>query len=339
MKICGGFLFVIEFFLIFARIFANSRFMAEDFTIRPNQADSGLQTRQFDEFVPDIGSKHRQESQMMSMQQAYGVACPSCGAVNESEALFCASCGKPLRMGVCPKCGSEIEADADFCEICHHYIKSDVCSFCGAHLSVGEMYCHECGSPVGGIVCPVCNTLNDFAFCKQCGTPLTEEAKALAEEMKHHPDYQLLQDTAKELEELSVQIPYKTERDVVRDQMNDKLRERVLTLLAQDKGVPNPIIPPKQNKRLSQEELKKMKEERSRTLTEILDRMAVPAQPSAVKVRNYAMAQKPIGVKLAWVCNWKHAMHSSPCGCAKPQLGGKWVILGKKNNEEIKDDK
>ena len=92
---------------------------------------------------------------------------------------------------------------------------------------------------------------------------------------------------------------------------------------------------------MTKEEFKKkvkMKEEKMKLVTEILDRMAVPALPSPVKARNYAMAQKPAGVRLAWVCNWKHAMHSSPCGCAKPQLGGKWVILGKNNQEKIKDD-
>lgn len=202
----------------------------------------------------------------------------------------------------------------------------------------GEIYCPECGNPRGGLVCPVCNTLNDFAFCKQCGTPLTEEAKVLVADMKKLPDYQQLVVMAREMEELDMQIPYTSERDIVRDQMNDKLRERVLMLLAKDKGVPNPILPKRETKKLSKEELQKQKAEKMQLLTEILDRMAVPALPSPVKARNYAMAQRPAGVRLAWVCNWKHAMHSSPCGCAKPHLGGKWVILGQNSNEDIKDD-
>ena len=135
-----------------------------------------------------------------------------------------------------------------------------------------------------------------------------------------------------------MQIPYNSERDVVRDQMNDKLRERVLLLLAKDKGVPNPTIPRSENKKMSKEELEKRKAEKAQLLSDILERMAVPALPSPIKARNYAMAQKPAGVRLAWVCNWKHAMHSSPCGCAKPQLGGNWVILGKSTKQEIKDD-
>ena len=252
--------------------------------------------------------------------------------------MFCASCGHPLRMGSCPNCGSEIDPEADFCEVCHHYIKNDTCSYCGARMTETEVYCHECGNPRGGIVCPVCNSLNDFAFCKQCGTPLTEEAKALVEDLRKLPDCRMLTEAARELEELNMQLPYTSERDVVRDQMNDKLRDRVLMLLAKDKGVVNPTIPPKTSQRMSKEELNKKKEEKIKLLSEILDRMAVPPLPSPVKARNYAMAQKPAGVRLAWVCNWKHATHSSPCGCAKPQLGGKWIILGKNNNQEIKDD-
>ena len=29
-------------------------------------------------------------------QQAAGKACPYCGAINDSEAMFCAQCGQPI---------------------------------------------------------------------------------------------------------------------------------------------------------------------------------------------------------------------------------------------------
>ena len=70
----------------------------------------------------------------------------------------------------------------------------------------------------------------------------------------------------------------------------------------------------------------------------LFEKMATPHQPSPAKARNYAMAQKPAGIRMAWLCNYKHAMHSSPWGCAKPQLGGKWVVLGKNSSAEIKAD-
>ena len=239
----------------------------------------------------------------------------------------------------CPNCGSEMDADADFCEVCHHYVRHDVCSFCGAALAAEDAFCPECGSPRGGIVCPVCHSLNDFAFCKQCGTPLTDDARLLVEQLKLQPDYQELMQLAREYGELAMQLPYTNERDKVRYQAAQTLRERVLKLLAQDEGVSAPVIPAPAAKRVPKEELDAKKEEKLAKLTELLNKMAVPPCGSPAKVRNYAMAQKPVGVRLAWVCNWKHAMHSSPCGCAKPQLGGQWVILGRGSKQEIKDDK
>lgn len=312
--------------------------MTEDITIKPGATDFGVRPMQREELVKETVSEERTEEQMLK-NQAQGVICPACGTANDAEAMFCASCGRPLKMASCPNCGSEIDPDADFCEVCHRYIKTDVCSFCGTKMVPGEIYCHECGNPRGGIVCPICNTLNDFAFCKQCGTPLTEEAKMLVADVKKLPDYQMLTEVARELEELNMQIPYTSERDIVRAQRNEELRERVLMLLAKDKGIAQPKIVKKESRKYSKEELQQQKEEKMKIVSEILDRMAVPPLPSPIKARNYAMAQKPAGVRLAWVCNWKQAMHSSPCGCAKPHLGGKWVILGKNSNGEIKDDK
>ena len=280
-----------------------------------------------------------QMQQLRMQQQAGGKTCPFCGAGNDPEAMFCAQCGQPISKAACPFCGAEVDPDSDYCETCHHYIRKDVCSFCGAHLSGNEAYCPECGSPRGGVVCPTCHTLNEFSFCKRCGTALTEEAKMMVKELQLNPDYQDLMEIVKDYAKLENALPYSSERDIVREQMNNKLRERVLTLLAKDEGVENPVIPKIESKRMTKEELEEQKVAKARMLSAILDRLAVPATPSPAKARNYAMASKPVGVRLAWVCNFKHALHSSPCGCAKPQLGGKWIVLGSNSNAEIKDDK
>lgn len=306
----------------------------DDITLRP-EPSSSMEPSLLREAMPQEQPAAVQTQP--ALQTAEGVACPHCSSVNAPDAMFCQVCGKPLRMGTCPNCGSEIDPDADFCEVCHRYIRTNVCSFCGASLTGTEAYCPECGNPRGGIVCPTCRTLNDFAFCKQCGTPLTDEARSLVAELQQQPDYQELVQVAHELEELNLQLPYSSERDIVRDQMNQKLRERVLLLLAKDEGVAAPVIPESTSKRISKEELNAKKMARKEQLTRLLDRMAIPAQASPAKVRNYAMAQKPVGVRLAWQCNFKHALHSSPCGCAKPQLGGRWMILG--INKATKDDK
>lgn len=280
-----------------------------------------------------------QQASQQQQRQAAGKVCPYCGTTNDPEALFCAQCGQPISKTTCPHCGTEIDPDADYCETCRHYIRKDVCSYCGAHLQGSEAYCPECGSPRGGMVCPTCNTLNDFAFCKKCGTALTEEARQLVRQLQKNPDYQQLLEIVRDYSKLENALPYKSERDVVREQMNEKLRERVLTLLAKDEGVEFPVVPHRESKRMTKEELDEQKAVKIKMLSAILDKLAVPKLESPVKARNFAMASKPVGVRLAWVCNYKHAMHSSPCGCAKPQLGGKWVILGRNSTEEIKDDK
>lgn len=309
--------------------------MTEENTLRPAIQQGG---KDLEKGFPEKSSQPAAQVQYQALQ-AVGVPCHRCGTINEAEAQYCASCGAPLHGDTCPNCGSEIDSDADFCEVCHRYIRHGVCSFCGARLSDQECYCPQCGSPRGGIVCPTCHTLNDFSFCKQCGQPLTDEARQLIQEMKQMPEYREMMSLAREYNELYMELPYNTERDHQRDMLSQKLRERVLMLLAKDAGVEQPVIPRVKHVRKSKEELEEIKKRKKEQLTELLDRMAAPPSSSPAKVRNYAMAQKPMGVRLAWVCNYKNALHSSPCGCAKPQLGGKWIILGHNSNQEIKDDK
>lgn len=337
MQIYGGFCFLFLFFFISLQL-SNHRIhmLSEDFTNieKTNRAPKTIRP----ELQRTLEEPEEQQVQQMQQQAAEVIQCPQCGAENEVAAMFCASCGKPLHTTSCPNCGAEIDPDADYCETCHRYVRTEVCSFCGSHLGGNEAYCPECGSPRGGIVCPVCRTLNNFAFCKQCGTALTQEAKQLVKELQANPDYKELIDVVSEYTKLDDILPYNSERDVVREQMNAQLRERVLKLLARDKGIANPDIPLTASQRMTKEELAEKKAEKVRLLSAILDKLAVPESASPVMARNYAMASKPVGIRLAWVCNYKHAMHSSPCGCAKPQLGGKWVILGKNTKAEIKDD-
>ena len=313
--------------------------MNEDITIKPERTNRGMQQLQHQELYYEPANDMQMNQQMqMNMHAAHGVACPYCGTVNDPEAVFCASCGSQIGKMSCPNCGAELDADADFCETCRRYVRKDVCSFCGAHLEGNEAFCPECGSPRGGIVCPVCHTMNDFSFCKQCGTPLTDDAKMLMEQIREMPEYIEMKKVADELQELDLTLPYSSELEKTRDEQNSRLRERVLTLLAQDRGTPNPIIPESENKRMSKEEYDQKKQEYLEKISALLDKMAQQPQPRAAQVRNYAMACRPQGVRLAWQCNYKHALHSSPCGCAKPQMGGKWLVLGKNSKKEIKDE-
>jgi predicted amidophosphoribosyltransferase len=277
-------------------------------------------------------------SQQMQMQhQAEDAVCHNCGAMNEKDSTFCASCGSSLGATYCPHCGNEIDMNTDYCEVCHHYIAPNVCSFCGSHLVENDAYCPECGSSRGGIVCPVCHTLNEFSFCKRCGTPLTEEAKMALETMKEDKTYMELVKIAEEYSELDNHLPYNDKEDKVSEQVCDELRKRVLTLLAEEDGNLEPQILPKASKRIDANELKHLKEFKQLQISMLLEKLQMPQMPSSAKARNYAMATKPAGLRLGWICNYKNALHSGPCACTKPQLGGKWVVLNGKNektNEE-----
>ena len=313
--------------------------MNEDITINPERTNRGAQQMQHEDLFMQRADDMQMGQQMqMNMRAASGVVCPHCGTINDPEAVFCASCGSQIGKMSCPNCGAELDADADFCETCRRYVRKDVCSFCGAHLDGNEAFCPECGSPRGGIVCPVCHTMNDFAFCKQCGAALTEDAVMLLGQVREMPEYIEMKKLADDLQEMDLMLPYASESEKLRDDENNKLREHVLMLLAQDRGTPNPIIPDSENKRLTKEGYDKKKQEYLEKISDLLDKMAQQPQLRPAQVRNYAMACRPQGVRLAWECNWKHALHSSPCGCAKPQMGGKWVVLGKNTRKDIKDD-
>jgi predicted amidophosphoribosyltransferase len=290
--------------------------------------------------MPEQESTSQMQPELLAHgESSDGIKCASCGTINDMNATYCASCGASLdRSTFCPRCGAPVDIDADYCENCHHYIKNDVCSFCGAQMSITDVYCPECGSPRGGIECPACHTLNMFSFCRRCGTPLTEEARQAVALLRSDVRYMEVMKMAEEYSELERQIPLKTEDDERHAAMNEELRRRVLTLLEEDRGVKNPIIEDKPTKRMTQQELDKLKGIKCQQLNALLEQLQTPPQASPAKARNYAMASRPIGVRMGWLCNYKHALHSGPTGCAKPQLGGKWVVVSGSNDKNVTDD-
>ena len=180
--------------------------------------------------------------------------------------------------------------------------------------------------------------MNEFAFCKQCGLPLTEEARQLMSQVRETPEYKHMQMLADQLSKLDMAVPLTSEAEVLHEEANRALRERVLKLLAEDRGESNPDIPELNSKRITQEEYNIRKRNIAEHLVEALEQMQTQQTEKPVEARNYAMAMKPAGLRLAWKCNYKHAIHSSPCGCAKPHLGGKWIILGQGSKPKIEDD-
>jgi len=152
----------------------------------------------------------------------------------------------------------------------------------------------------------------------------------MMQQLQKTPEYQELSALVKEIGELEKIIPYTSEREIEKEKQNNELRKRVLKLLAEDMGVTQPVIAERKSNRVAVETLKKQKTEVLLNLSKALSKLETKPTVKPSQARNYAMATKPLGVRLGWVCNYKHALHSSPCGCAKPQMGGKWVVLGKK---------
>jgi len=286
----------------------------------------------------------QQSSQMQMMKadapqsKAPAGKCPKCGAENEPSALFCEQCGARLRESLCPFCGAPIDDGVDFCERCKQYIDKQHCSFCHGLIGEEDSFCPECGAPASGIECPVCHTVGRFGFCEACGTALTDSARQMEQEVWQEMPYQeKITQLAEELEKLWMVRPVSDEAQRQRLDHLKSLRSRVLELLAQEGETVHEDTPHTEEQALSVEDLQQQILNKQEALQSLLDSMAMAPQENPARARNYAMACKPHASRLAWKCNYKHALHTSPLGCACPQHGGKWIVLDGKT--QVTDDK
>lgn len=267
--------------------------------------------------------------------------CPVCGAQNEPDAFFCECCGARLRNLTCPKCGAPMDREADYCERCHTYVDTAHCPFCHGIVGEGDTFCPDCGAPLAGIECPVCHSLSHFGFCGKCGNPLTDRARVdIQEAWEHQPYAEKMHELEDRLEKLWMMRPLETERQMEEVNRVQELCQRVKDLMAQegetygkdedDSAEQNALKP------MSADELNLNIQNTKEALQALLDTMEMAAAKNPALARNYAMARKPRVSRLAWKCNYKHALHLSPLGCACPQMGGKWVILDGKT--EVVED-
>lgn len=272
--------------------------------------------------------------------------CPVCGAVNDPGSLFCEHCGSRLRHMTCPKCGAPMDEQADYCEQCHQYVDAEHCSFCHAQIGPDDVFCPECGASLSGIECPVCHTVGRFGFCEACGSPLTDSARKLYKETWRDTELaEKVTQLTEELEKLWMTMPVTSEQQVEKRKKVRELEQRVKSLIAQElakkDGAPEPSSlaedsqPQANDSYLTEEDLKAKIEATQHELQQMLDSMATAAQPNSAYARNVAMARKPRVSRLAWRCNYKQALHGSPMGCACPQHGGTWVVLGSRMTTEL----
>lgn len=259
--------------------------------------------------------------------------CPRCQTRNDSDALYCEECGTSLLSSdVCPNCYQSLDANADYCECCHTYVCKDRCSFCGAEVVEQDAYCPECGMSRQGILCPVCHTKSYFSYCPVCAIPLTTEAVKQREAAEKEPIWKYLESQIVVLEKLMKKIPVDTERQMERSAANEELCQRIRMLLdGNEEKSPESLSKKKTSDDLANE-ITHQREE----LQRLLDSQEVGEQQNPIRTRNYVMAHKPPTTLLGWKCNFKHVVHSSPCGCSCPQMGGKWIVLN--GDIRIEDD-
>lgn len=253
--------------------------------------------------------------------------CPHCMTKNDPDALFCEECGTALMKDIlCPICHHPLDSRADFCEHCKSYISPNRCAICGAAMTDEDAYCPQCGTSRQGIRCPACNTLSPFSYCRVCGLPLTQEATKQREKARQEPISKQIDELARELDNLTKIIPVKDSRQAERNKKNEELSNRVREILGGKKNS-NPHLEVTLRQQESSEEIAERIIEKRKELQKLLDATATTPQEDPIAARNYLMARKPASVRIGWKCNFKQAIHSSPCGCACPQLGGKWIVL------------
>lgn len=264
------------------------------------------------------------------------LVCPHCGTINDPESLFCEECGSALaHKRLCPNCHQPLDLLADFCEHCKTYVCNFRCSFCGAEVAETDAFCPECGAAREGIVCPACHTRSPFSYCRVCGMPLTDEAQRQSQMMHEEPMWKKMDAIALELENLMKIKPAETAQQLTQNQKNEELCRRVRELLGRPittDGLHEITLRQGETSEKIAERIAAKRKE----LQEMLDATAAQPQENPILTRNFVMARKPTSARVGWKCNFKHVIHSSPCGCACPQMGGKWVVLEK--DSKVEDD-
>lgn len=278
--------------------------------------------------------EHDGKQEVSAWEVAGKHTCKHCGMENEADALFCEECGSPLGDSrVCPHCGQTLDLLADYCEHCKSYVCVNRCSLCGASMAETDDFCPECGSSRQGVICPACHTRSPFSFCRVCGIPLTEAAMAESRRIHAEPMWQQMDKLATELDELMKVIPADTPRQADRWQQNEELCRRVRNLLGTQSAGGREVT-----LRLGEtsETIAGRIAAKRRELQQMLDTITAQPGENPVHTRNFVMARKPASTRVGWKCNFKQVIHSSPCGCSCPQLGGGWVVLT--SDTQIEDD-
>lgn len=273
------------------------------------------------------------------------------------------------RGNYCPHCGAEITDTCELCPVCGRPVDDSTCPFCGAPYEGDEPFCAECGSPRAGIKCPKCGTLSFRSFCRQCNTPLNDNAAEAIAHAKRDPHFRHAQQLNEELAQMEAylyRLKEEIERAIADDEIDgdapdmpglsnegEKLRNQyaeLMKLLGQQpnpqqhaEAKPKPKVNRKRELKLKFHDADKIMEayrQKQAEMEQTLKAMIPDANMTPAQQRDYCCARKVATVTIekgvrptVWECNFCHFLHSQPSECAEPWHGGTW------HHEEITIEK
>ena len=124
------------------------------------------------------------------------VECPSCGVLNQTDALFCYDCGWSLTAGKAESSeATSKQPDPTTSPAGQSRDGEAGCPRCGTAYEPGSTHCYQCGlqaeppepapsrfsqPEVGGFGCPRCQVVNEpeSTYCFKCGLPLEEDPRS-----------------------------------------------------------------------------------------------------------------------------------------------------------------
>ncbi len=294
-----------------------------------------------------------QEQQQYQEHDASSKECPNCGAQNEIHAKFCGECGYQFgAVTTCPKCHSKVDPLGDICEVCGEWLLKDKCKFCYASITESDAYCPECGNPTAGIVCGKCGQLSCFDFCKNCHIPLTEFAEEAIKEAQADPEILEIQKMQEEIlkaeaeleqqADLEAQQELEEQKKIEKERMIEqarKLEQHLKNFYDKKKNevpqhqVPKHSRPAKKNLfgsgdggAVNAAAERAVQLAKKRELQKKLNEQKKKTFSKPQEARRFFAATKP-PVVLGWKCNFTDTQHDCPEDCARPELGGIWIII------------
>lgn len=262
---------------------------------------------------------------------------------------------KEVVANICPHCEKSVEPGFAICPHCGRSLIPDKCSFCGAPMKPGAKFCSKCGQNRNGVVCPQCHTLNARNFCRKCNFPLTPNGQLALEAAKSDPRFKAVQAYAEELAELHERIVElrhggpSAKPQELSEADKALLDEYAQLLQAIGSGSLQPKASRKKSKpaeapqpeyadtTVSLDEIMEAYRQKAEEMNRALAEMVPPVDFTPEQQRDYFAARKIASVKTQydmsdysptmWKCNFCGALHHTPSGCARPELGGTWQYV------------